>query len=68
MQDAVTTIAVNNAAGSSGAERWRAVARNIFPFVVVGTIWEIVALAGVFPHRLFHRCPSICCNPAWTGS
>jgi NitT/TauT family transport system permease protein len=53
MQDAVTTIAATNAAGSSGAERWRAVARNIFPFVVVGTIWEIVALAGVFPHRLF---------------
>jgi len=53
MQDAVTTIAVTNAAGSSGAERWRAVARNIFPFVVMGTIWELVALAGVFPHRLF---------------
>ena len=53
MQDAVTTIAVTNAAGLSGAERWRAVARNIFPFVVMGTIWELVALAGVFPHRLF---------------
>ena len=25
----------------------------MFPFVVVGTIWEIVAWAGVFPHRLF---------------
>src|SRR5476649_1139372 len=53
MQDAISTIAVADAAGSSGAERWRAVARNIFPFVVVGTLWEIVALAGVFPHRLF---------------
>ena len=55
MQDAVTTITVTGAAGGSSrsAERWRAIARNIFPFVVVGTIWEIVALAGVFPHRLF---------------
>src|SRR5476649_2000907 len=51
MQDAVTTIAVTTE--SRGDERWRAIARNIFPFVVVGTIWEIVALAGVFPHRLF---------------
>ena len=54
MQDAVTTIDVTEAASRSpGNERWRAVARNIFPFVVVGTLWEIVALAGVFPHRLF---------------
>ena len=54
MQDAVTTIAVADApAGTTGRERWRAIARNIFPFVVVGTIWEIVALTGVFPHRLF---------------
>ena len=53
MQDAIGTIAVADAAGSSGTERWRAVARNIFPFVVVGTVWEIVAWAGIFPHRLF---------------
>lgn len=55
MQDAVTAIAATNEARepSRGAERWRAVARNIFPFVVVGTIWEIVAWAGVFPARLF---------------
>jgi NitT/TauT family transport system permease protein len=25
----------------------------VFPFVVLGGIWEIVAWAGVFPHRLF---------------
>jgi NitT/TauT family transport system permease protein len=54
MQDSVTTITVTDAAGgSAGAERWRALARNLFPFAVAGTIWEIVALAGVFPHRLF---------------
>lgn len=54
MQDAVTTIAVSGAAGRSRtSERLRLIARNIFPFVVVGTIWEIVAWAGIFPHRLF---------------
>ena len=54
MQDAVT-IAVQGApiAPGAGRERWRAVARNVFPFLVVGAIWEIVAWAGVFPHRLF---------------
>ncbi len=53
MQDAVTTIAIADAGESRGAERWRLVARNIFPFAVVGSIWEIVAWAGIFPHRLF---------------
>jgi NitT/TauT family transport system permease protein len=33
--------------------RWRVVARNAFPFIVVFAIWEIVARAGVFPPRLF---------------
>jgi NitT/TauT family transport system permease protein len=38
----------------SGAEaRWRIVARNAFPFLVVGALWEIAARAGVFPARLF---------------
>jgi ABC-type nitrate/sulfonate/bicarbonate transport system permease component len=36
-----------------GSDRLRAVARNTFPFVVVGTIWEVVARAGVFPRQLF---------------
>jgi NitT/TauT family transport system permease protein len=56
MQDAVTTIAVAGAPerpASAGRARWRAIARNAVPFLVVGTIWEIVAWAGVFPHRLF---------------
>ena len=54
MQDAVSTIALTDAAERSpGSERWRIVARNIFPFAVVGTIWEIIAWVGVFPHRLF---------------
>ena len=54
MQDAVTTMAVDRGPGQSlTAERLRLVARTAFPFIVVGTIWEIVAWAGVFPHRLF---------------
>jgi NitT/TauT family transport system permease protein len=56
MQDAVTTLDVAGAperSASAGGERWRVFARNAFPFLVVGAIWEIVAWAGVFPHRLF---------------
>ena len=54
MQEAVTTIAVAQAPGpTAGNERWRIIVRNAFPFVVVGTIWEIVARAGVFPRKLF---------------
>ncbi len=55
MQEAVTTIAVTGAAerSSRADERWRVIANNMFPFVVLGTVWEIVAWAGVFPHRLF---------------
>jgi NitT/TauT family transport system permease protein len=53
MQDAVT-ISVTEAAGESrGAERWRLIWRNVFPFLVVGCLWEIVAWAGIFPQRLF---------------
>ncbi|MGE0564853.1 MAG: ABC transporter permease [Pseudolabrys sp.] len=56
MQDAAAISAVSGAAGrgwSRGAERLRIVARNVFPFLVVGAIWEAVAWAGVFPERLF---------------
>jgi len=35
--------------------RWRALWRNLFPFLVVGALWEIVAWLGVFPRRLFPR-------------
>ncbi|HEX3340976.1 MAG TPA: ABC transporter permease [Pseudolabrys sp.] len=54
MQD-VTTIAVSapERAESAGRERLRLIVRNIFPFAVVGGIWEIIALAGIFPRRLF---------------
>src|SRR5450830_1746194 len=56
MQDAVTTIEVAGAPqrpASAGRERWRGIARNAFPFSVVGAPWKINAWAGVFPHRLF---------------
>ena len=55
MQDAVAITAVSAASGASrrAAERLRNVARNVFPFLVVGAIWEAVAWAGIFPQRLF---------------
>jgi ABC-type nitrate/sulfonate/bicarbonate transport system permease component len=37
----------------AGEERWRIVARNAFPFLVVGGLWELVAHFGSFPPRLF---------------
>jgi len=52
MQDAVS-IAVSPAPESRTGERLRTVARNAFPFLVVGALWEIVARAGVFPRKLF---------------
>ena len=54
MQDA-TTIAVSapERAESAGRVRLRLIVRNIFPFAVVGGIWEIIALVGIFPRRLF---------------
>lgn len=56
MPDAVSTIAVSGAESriaGRGGERLRAVLRNVFPFVVVGMLWEIVARAGIFPRKLF---------------
>jgi NitT/TauT family transport system permease protein len=34
-------------------QRWRVVARNAFPFLVVGALWELMAHFGSFPPRLF---------------
>jgi ABC-type nitrate/sulfonate/bicarbonate transport system permease component len=52
MQD-VATIAVVPAREARWAERLRIIARNAFPFIVVGAIWEIVARSGTFPRKLF---------------
>jgi len=35
------------------SERWRAVVRTAFPFLVVAGLWEFVARLGIFPPRLF---------------
>ena len=47
-----STLAATPLAAPSNA-RWRILLRNLFPFVVVGVMWEITAHAGVFPPRLF---------------
>jgi len=46
------TLAATPSAAPENA-RWRILLRNLFPFVVVGGLWEIVAHAGYFPPRLF---------------
>lgn len=54
MQDAAAISALaGRFGGNPMRERLRNVARNLFPFAVVGLAWEIVARAGVFPRRLF---------------
>ena len=54
MQDAVTTMAVTGVSKRpQPGQRLRLIARTVFPFVVVGAVWEIIAWAGIFPHRLF---------------
>ena len=52
MPEAVT-IAVARAAPSRIGDQLRVIARNVFPFLVVGAIWEIVARSGMFPRKLF---------------
>jgi NitT/TauT family transport system permease protein len=55
MQDAVTidVAGAPERPANAGPDRLRVIARNAFPFLVVGTIWEIVAHAGYFPRKLF---------------
>jgi NitT/TauT family transport system permease protein len=55
MADVVTTSGALAAASSAapGESRWRVVARNAFPFLVVFAIWELTARLEVFPPRLF---------------
>ena len=52
MHDAATLAAAPSAATTANERAW-IVARNAFPFVVVGGIWEIIAHLGVFPTKLF---------------
>jgi NitT/TauT family transport system permease protein len=55
MTDVTTGSGVLAAASSASSEdaRWRVIARNAFPFIVVFGLWEIVARSGMFPPRLF---------------
>lgn len=54
MTDAVQAASANpSAPAAAGGEIWRVLARNAFPFVVLGIAWEIVARSGVFPRKLF---------------
>lgn len=56
MQDAASTIAVTDTPSRSGmrvGENLRVIGRNLFPFIVVAAIWEIIARFELFPRRLF---------------
>ena len=53
MQETAAIALVAPAARRSAADRLRSVWRNIYPFLVVAAIWEIIAWTGVFPRRLF---------------
>lgn len=56
MPESATTAAAGSIAGASAdaaRERLRAIGRTLFPFAVVGALWEVVAWMGIFPHRLF---------------
>ncbi|MCL4800376.1 MAG: ABC transporter permease [Burkholderiales bacterium] len=44
---------------SRAGGRARAVARAMFPFLVVGAIWELIAHSGLFPARLFPKLEEI---------
>jgi NitT/TauT family transport system permease protein len=55
MVDLTTETGILEARAARAPEdaRWRVIARNAFPFIVVFGLWEIVARAGVFPPKLF---------------
>jgi NitT/TauT family transport system permease protein len=47
------SVAHDAPARAAGEAPWRIVARTLFPFIVVGGAWEVVAHLGIFPARLF---------------
>jgi NitT/TauT family transport system permease protein len=53
MADVATPSPALAAAAAREDARWRVIARNALPFVVVFALWELVARLGVFPPRLF---------------
>jgi NitT/TauT family transport system permease protein len=48
-------FAAHGAPARRGRAWWRVAAGNLFPFAVVGALWELVARLGIFPARLFPR-------------
>ena len=53
MTDLAPAASVDIARNPSGESPWWAIGRNMFPFAVVLSLWEIVAHLGLFPRRLF---------------
>jgi NitT/TauT family transport system permease protein len=47
------TLAAEALPRAQGESRLRVIARNAFPFLVLGLMWEIAAHAGLFPPKLF---------------
>ena len=48
-----TGVLAARAAHAPEDSRWRVIWRNTFPFIVVFSIWEILARSGTFPPKLF---------------
>jgi len=52
-------LSARGAPARRGPAWWRVAGRNLFPFVVVGALWEIVARLEIFPARLFPQLEEI---------
>lgn len=53
MQKAIDLIETTTPPSAQIDNRWPLIARNVFPFLVVATLWELVARSGIFPLKLF---------------
>ncbi len=53
MNDLAQASGITSVPAAAGDGLFRRAARNAFPFVVVGALWETVAHVGLFPPRLF---------------
>jgi len=55
MSELVPTIpaSVGATGKAAGENALHVIARNVFPFLVVGALWEVVAHLGLFPRKLF---------------
>jgi NitT/TauT family transport system permease protein len=49
----VPAAAMSAATAGAGKRPWFAPLLTLYPFIVLGALWEVVARAGVFPPRLF---------------